>query len=361
MGSSGKRIAYFMGGNTPVGFISKFSQLVDPELIDTAYILKAGPGTGKSSLMHKFADFFENKGLEVHRIYCSSDIRSLDAVYVPELRLSMLDGTPPHVLEPAYPGAVEEVVSLFASFDTKKLKAHRSEIISCFKENKALHAKATLFISAAGALLSDNMRTAEEHLHREKLLKFCEKTVALEFGKHRSVQPGREYDVFFSAITTEGVTFHGETVAALCDRAYLFEDRYGCVGKEILKRLRDCAVAAGYNVICGYCPTAPFEKMEQLLVPELRLGFIVTNKFHNFDIPDRKIVHDRRFLDDQLLVEHRAKLRFNLKAAEELLKEASGFIRSAKVNHDQLECYYIDAVDFKVTNRILSEILEQYK
>ena len=78
MGTCEKQISYFMGSNTPVGFISRFSQLVDPRMISTAYVLKAGPGTGKSSLMRRFADFFEQKGYEVHRIYCSSDIQSLD-------------------------------------------------------------------------------------------------------------------------------------------------------------------------------------------------------------------------------------------------------------------------------------------
>lgn len=361
MGTCEKQISYFMGSNTPVGFISRFSQLVDPRIISTAYVLKAGPGTGKSSLMRRFADFFEQKGYEVHRIYCSSDIQSLDAVFVPKLAVAILDGTPPHVIEPAYPGAVEQVVSLFDSFDIDKLKAHREEIIACFKENKALHAKATLFISAAGSLLGDNLRTAQEYVNREKLSRFCEKTAAAEFGRKSAAKPGAEYDVFFSAITAQGVTFHGDTLHRFCKRAYLFEDRYGCVGGEILRSLRDSAVRAGHAVICGFCPTAPFEKMEQLVVPELQLGFFVANKFHTPEFSDQKVVHDRRFLDEQRLKEHRAKLRFNRRAAEELLKEASGFIADAKVNHDKLESYYTAAVNFEKTDEILEKLLDAYR
>lgn len=361
MASCEKQISYFMGSNTPIGFISKFSQLVDPRMVDTAYVLKAGPGTGKSSLMHRFADFFEEKGYEVHRIYCSSDTQSLDAVFVPKLSVAILDGTPPHVIEPAYPGAVEQVVSLYGSFDIDSLKAHREEIISCFKENMALHAKSTLFISAAGSLLADNMRTAEEHMNQEKLCRFCERTAAAEFGRKTALKPGAEYDVFFSAITAEGVTFHTDTLQRFCRRAYLFEDRYGCVAKEILKKLRDSAVRAGYSVICGFCPTAPFEKMEQLVIPELQLGFFAANKFHTPEFSDCKVVHDRRFLDENRLKDHRAKLRFNRKAAEELLNEASGFIAQAKMVHDRLESCYIAAMDFEKTDAVLEDLLDHYR
>jgi len=64
------------------------------------------------------------------------------------------------VLEPVYPVAFEDIVSLYRAVDRHKLQAHRSEIISLFRQNKALVERATRYITAAGSLLQDSMRVA---------------------------------------------------------------------------------------------------------------------------------------------------------------------------------------------------------
>lgn len=64
------------------------------------------------------------------------------------------------MLEPVYPVAFEDIVSLYRAVDRHKLQAHRSEIISLFRQNTALVERATRYITAAGSLLQDSMRVA---------------------------------------------------------------------------------------------------------------------------------------------------------------------------------------------------------
>ena len=90
-------IQYFLGANSPTGFYSLYDQLLPPEQARAIYILKGGPGCGKSTLMRRVAAQAGEAGLAVERILCSGDPGSLDAVVIPELGVALVDGTAPHV------------------------------------------------------------------------------------------------------------------------------------------------------------------------------------------------------------------------------------------------------------------------
>ena len=87
-------LRYFLGANTPAGFVSKFDGFYDCLDGWRVFILKGGPGTGKSTLMKKVAEAVD---CECEYIYCSSDPRSLDAVIFNDLKTAIADGTAPHV------------------------------------------------------------------------------------------------------------------------------------------------------------------------------------------------------------------------------------------------------------------------
>ena len=81
------KVCFYLGANSPTGFYS---------LYETIYILKGGPGCGKSSLMRRVAQAMEEKGASVEYIACSGDPDSLDAVVFPALNTAIVDGTAPH-------------------------------------------------------------------------------------------------------------------------------------------------------------------------------------------------------------------------------------------------------------------------
>lgn len=91
----------FLGVNSEAGFYSLFEDFINKR--SRVYVIKGGPGTGKSTLMRSIGKQAEQRGLEVEYLHCSSDPASLDGIFVKELGACMVDGTPPHVLEPPYP------------------------------------------------------------------------------------------------------------------------------------------------------------------------------------------------------------------------------------------------------------------
>ncbi|WP_312644245.1 hypothetical protein [Hydrogenoanaerobacterium sp.] len=92
-------VDFFLGANTPQGFVSRFDQLADPADGWRKFILKGGPGTGKSGLMKRLAAELSHRCNHLELIHCASDINSLDAVIVPDIKASIADGTAPHERE----------------------------------------------------------------------------------------------------------------------------------------------------------------------------------------------------------------------------------------------------------------------
>ena len=92
------------------------------------YLIKSGPGCGKSTLMKRLARAAEQRGELTQRIHCASDPDSLDGVILPGQHRAIVDATAPHVVEPDAPGADEVVVSLYHTIDAEKLHQCTDEV-----------------------------------------------------------------------------------------------------------------------------------------------------------------------------------------------------------------------------------------
>ena len=123
-------VSFFFGANNKRKYTSLFSDAYKPESEGKHYILKGGPGTGKSTLMKKIANELEKKGYFVERGYCSADPLSIDMVLAPEINFSILDGTSPHTFDATYPGVTESIINLGVAWDKKYLNQYN--VFRCF-------------------------------------------------------------------------------------------------------------------------------------------------------------------------------------------------------------------------------------
>ena len=143
-------VDFFLGATTPAGFKGYFEPLRhEPGM--QLYLIKSGPGCGKSTLMKHIAQAAEQKGERIEKIHCASDPDSLDGVIFPEKRQAILDATAPHTMEPDAPGADEVVVSLYHTIDAGKLSLHREEVKALFARNASLRSRAARYIASAGS------------------------------------------------------------------------------------------------------------------------------------------------------------------------------------------------------------------
>lgn len=80
---------YFAAINSVHGFVSFFDSIFAGR--DRLYIIKGGPGTGKSTLMRKIAAEAEKNGMDSELISVPRSF-SLDGVIIPSLVTAIVDG-----------------------------------------------------------------------------------------------------------------------------------------------------------------------------------------------------------------------------------------------------------------------------
>lgn len=86
----------FPGANTSRGFFSFFDYLI-PEDAQRIFVIKGGPGVGKSTFMRRIAESIVELGFDVEYHCCAADPNSLDGITIPAFNIGMLDGTAPQV------------------------------------------------------------------------------------------------------------------------------------------------------------------------------------------------------------------------------------------------------------------------
>ena len=353
MQEGGKATHYFLSANTPLGLIGRSEQLYDASEGWKAYILKGGPGKGKSGLIEKVGRSVLETGTDAEYIHSTIDTASLDGVVVPSLKICVLDGSSPQAIEPKYPGAVESIVSLGDCWNEKKLSAEQDKIIHFAARIHSFYDRAYRFLSAAASLQNDTYRLVLDCTGTGKIDRYALRIAKREFTpKHRQ---GRESVRFLSAITPDGLVCFQETAVSR-NRVYVIEDDYG-LGRLLLGKLRTYALSAGYDVTGCYCPMSPDEKLEHLVIPSLSLAFVTSNRYHVFEGKGFRHIHIRRFVDAEAVRGHRQRILFNRKSSRELIGESVKLLSDAKANYDILNDIYASSMDFDAVDRRAAQLI----
>ena len=145
---------YFAARNGYQGFTSYFEKIFSPVQFSKIYILKGGPGTGKSTLMKKVRDAFKESGVKTQSILCSSDPASLDGLILEEngRKIAVLDGTAPHATDPSLPVAIEEIIDLGSAIFSQHISPYRAELSHLLEKKKFSYKLAYHFLLVCGEL-----------------------------------------------------------------------------------------------------------------------------------------------------------------------------------------------------------------
>lgn len=350
--------SWFLGANAPKGYYSRFDQLFTAAPKGKCFLLKGGPGTGKSTVLKKIASVLKEKGLSTELIYCSADTDSLDAVITYDGSVAALDATLPHAVEPKYPGVYETTVSLCDCWNEDIIKENGAKASAFFDENRHMHEEARRYISAAASLLDEAAKLGMESVYQEKAARTALRICTREFGKKQH-RPGTEKIRFLSAVTDKGVCFLDNTPKILCKRIYVIDDDCGASSRIFMNTVRKAALEHGLDIYSCRCPIFPSEKTEHIFIPSLELGFMTANRRHKFSVVPYRTIHSRRFTDEKKYSKNKIKIRFALRAASHLIAEAAKRMKEAKIIHDELEACYIPAMDFSLVDEKLKKIIEK--
>ena len=342
---------YFLGCPTPDGFETHFSDEIRSGRYLT-YIIKGGPGTGKSTVMKRLASALGDTG-PVELYYCSSDPSSLDAVIFRGLGVIFVDGTSPHVFEPKYPGARERLLDLGRFWDSEKLRSRADEIIKLSDENSKLHERVRRYLGAISSLGADISAAGEAALLSQKLESYAGRLSAKLFPK----KPGRRGEIALRQITSltpKGVITQEAAFEGM--KRYVISDPCLSVTDALLKRVSQLAASAGYDVIASKNVFLPGCAYEQVLVPEANVALLSQGKE-----PSEAVINALRFYDRELLRERRRRIAFNAGLRREMIAAAVDTLSEAKSVHDSLERIYIEAMNFSAVEAMTEELIERLK
>lgn len=350
--NNGKTV--FLTANSGEGFISLFNGSYDKTDGWHTYIIKGGPGTGKSSFMKQVAEKLEKAGHEVIYCPCTSDPDSLDGIIASDIKLAFFDGTAPHILEPEAPGICEEIINLGAFWNSEILRQNTDKISELQSQNKGLHKTASRYICAAAKLYKDNFKIASLFTDFKAADRYSRLLIKKYFKKRGETAARKE--CFLCGITPKGIVSFPKTVTENFKNTVIIEDRFGAVSTAIFRSLTAAALIRGYKTVTVKNPLLPDTVIDGLLIPELSLAFLSENDFIKYDATVRR-THERRFSVHAQKKAARNRTTFSRKIARELLRTASATLKTAKSVHDEIEKYYINAMDFKEKEKFTEEFL----
>lgn len=332
---------FFLGANSPAGFYSIYDNFT--EKVETMlYILKGGPGCGKSSFMRTIADGVCADGQHVEYIHCSGDPNSLDAVYFPDTGIGYIDGTAPHVTEASFPAATAQYLNLGRFYDVAAIRPCTPQIAAIHQKYKAFYKDAYTVIAAAQAVSSLSIPTPPTDI-LQAVEKRAAGTISREIPKQKS-EPGTAVKRFLSALTCSGSVYRYDTVPALAQRTFLLDNDCG-LAPYFLDPIAAAALKSGYDIIV--CPDhlAP-QRIRHLFVPALSLAFVSQTSVSPYPFDATKHIRLDAMFEKGCTRQDRIKRRTYRKIGNALLDDAVELLWQAKSLHDDLEAVYNPHVDF---------------
>ena len=164
----------FLSANTAEGSINFFNLIVEMYDLNKLYILKGGSGIGKSTFMRNFSNAFDGKKTFV---YCSADPNSLDGVILEDLGVAIIDGTAPHIVDPRFPGLIDEIVDLGKFIIPDRVRATVKQINDITQNKKKHYQNAFAELKMAREQHQELERLYSGAVDFEKVDELCNKLI----------------------------------------------------------------------------------------------------------------------------------------------------------------------------------------
>ena len=350
---------YFAASNSAGGFKNYYPEVFSRA--DFVYIIKGGPGTGKSSLMKRVAKACESRGEECEYYYCSSDPSSLDGILIKRGRemIGVLDGTAPHVSEPKFPGACEQIINLGECWDTAILHKQKNEIIALSERKGAEYKNAYTYLRSVG-----NLRAVSEGFLAE----------AVDFDKLRGAVgrlvkdlPRGEFE--YTPAILDSVSMGGrvrlDTFEENAKKLYIISDFHG-LGRLFLTELFAALHGRGVSARVSFDPICP-DRVDGIFLENERVAFVslrdAQEKYGEADRSqeEREIIfiNSKRFVDTEKLRDVRGELRYTDRLAQSSLDGALHALSKAKIYHFLLEDIYGKAMDWPKFEKMCADLCER--
>ncbi len=336
---------YLAGANTARGFVSHFGDILADEARKRVYFIKGGPGLGKSSLMRRLGKAMLEKGEQAEFYPCSGDPDSLDALVLPQRGVALLDGTAPHVCDPAWPGARDTLVSLGDALDERALESDAAQIGHLTREIGKGYTRAYDYLAAAERVA----RAAAWGTLKPCAVERLAQQLSEQYLPQREGE-GRARYLFSRAYTWKGEISYLHTLPRKVTVALRMP--LGVSSDPLLRALLRLATLKGQYVVALLHPLTS-ERLCGLYVPDAELLFTEE------PVNDATAEYGPTAIYTGAPADE-CEGSYDRNAFALLTQRAMEQLRRCKRLHDELEGIYTPRMDFshweKTAQRLLSEL-----
>lgn len=350
---------YFAGSNSSEGFYSVYPEIL--ESLDLVYILKGGPGTGKSTLIKKVGNLMMEKGFQVEYIHCSFDDDSLDGLIIPEIKAGIVDGTAPHIVDPKYPGVIDKIVNLGECRNDQILQDHRDKIIELSREKSAQFSHVYEKFADAKAIHEQKEEIYIRSMDFKQADQITEKLKNTIFADTINPEQG-PYKIrrFFGAATPSGPVHFVDNLTADLNKRYIIKGRSGSGKSTLMKKIGEYAEEKGLSVHYYLCAFHP-ESVDMVVIPSLDTAIIDGTAPHVIEATrdgDEIIDMFELCIDPQVEVDRKQDIKELDSKYKQLMRHGTQHLLKAKESHDEIESFYVNAMNFELVNEKTNEIAD---
>ena len=341
---------YFAASNSKHGFYNCFGECFDRPEIEHLYLVKGGPGTGKSHFFSDVGAAGEKRGYRVEYILCSSDPSSLDGVILEKggRSVAFCDATAPHAKDAKDPGLREEFINLGAFWDASRLKASEGELRRLGEQKTNAYIGAYRYLAAAGETYEESLALVSPFVRFGEIRGAAEK-----FAKEIPMGKGyRKRPSILSAIGMGGCV-RLETFFALAKVRYLVEDCHNSAS-YFLAEVARIALERGQPIRLSYDPLLP-DRIDGIYFEDESIALQVGKES---GYPAKKI-RMRRFVEVSALRPLRKKINYAEQMKRALLGGALERLQEVKAAHFAIEKIYMDAMDFTAKEAFTKAFLKK--
>lgn len=345
----GKKSCYFVTANTSSGFVSFFDNVIRQS--ERVYIIKGGPGSGKSTFMKRIGDDLLSVGMSVDFIYSPDDKNSIEGIYVNDIKVSIINGTYPHAIDPVYPGAIERILDFGNFWDIDYLRLHKSAIKQLIDEiNKEYQ---TFFEHMNKAKLIHD-RWEKEYLLGMDFAKAdnIARDIISEIIKRPSGKTPETTHRFAGAMTPQGqVSFYRELTENI-GRRYVMKGRPGTGKSTLTNKIASAALENGYDVEYYHCSFDP-QSIDMIKIPELDFALLDGTAPHLFDPAGDDVLIDMfECINTDIVKENENPIKSIQKEYAQEIGKAKEAYSNIYSMHQRLENFYVNATDFNDVNAL---------
>jgi len=345
---------YYGAANTANGFHSLFGSIFSPEKLKNIYILKGGPGCGKSTTIRRISEKALDKGYSVENYFCSSSPLSFDGVIIPELSAAVLDGTAPHTVDPIYPAVCENIINLGIAWDTNKATELDEQIRLLSAEKKAAYYKAYAYLSSCKSAQDVINSLHEKYLMSEKLIKAVNRLCS-KLKSERGC--GKQTYIYTDCISGIGNN-HLDTFERLSETKYFVKDHAG-LSAAFFDRLISELKRREIDITVSVSPLNP-TVYNGVYIDDASISFTMYDDQYSLALDRRsipyKIINTARFCDCDAFKRNKPFYKYANKASSILMTGAVTQLALAGKTHDNMEALYHQITDFDKVEEIAQEL-----